>query len=509
LDKGSDVRFGSRLCENGVDGTILPAIWLEDWMARFVVGDDRSQSTLFPERLDEYLGEDNPVRAIDVFVDELDLAKLGFDGVEPEATGRPAYHPATLLKIYVYGYLNRVQSSRRLERECQRNIELVWLTGRLMPDFKTIADFRKDNGEAIRRVCREFVMLCRRLELFSEASVAIDGSKFKAVNTRDRNFTQAKMERRLAQIDESIARYLAQLDSADRQGEAVPEAKITRLNEKIVALRQEIGRLNQLNSRMMESEDKQISLTDPDARSMATSGRGSGVVGYNVQSAVDTRHHLIVAHEVTNVGSDRGQLPDMTERARAAIGSEAIEVVADRGYYSGEEIVACEQAGITVYLPKPMTSGLYAKGRFGKQDFVYVAADDIYLCPAGEQLTYHYTNQQDGKELRRYWTTACKACALKSKCTTGKERRISRWEHEAVLEAVQARLDRNPEKMRLRRQTVEHPFGTIKSWMGSTHFQMKRLKNVRTEMALHVLAYNMKRVMRLLGVGGLMEAIRA
>src|SRR5215213_8785987 len=242
-------------------------------MARFVVGDDRGQSTLFPERLDDYLGEDNPVRAVDVFVDELDLAGLGFGGVEPEATGRPAYHPATLLKIYVYGYLNRVQSSRRLERECQRNIELVWLTGRLMPDFKTIADFRKDNGEAIRRVCREFVMLCRRLELFSEASVAIDGSKFKAVNTRDRNFTQAKMQRRLAQID-----------SADRQGEAVPEAKITRLNEKIATLREEIQRLNGLNTLMMQTEDNQISLTDPDARSMATSGRGSGMVGYNVQS---------------------------------------------------------------------------------------------------------------------------------------------------------------------------------------------------------------------------------
>jgi len=235
-------------------------------MTRFVVGDDRSQSTLFPERLEDYLSEDNPVRAIDVFVDELDLARLGFGGVEPEATGRPAYHPRTLLKIYVYGYLNRVQSSRRLERECQRNIELVWLTGRLMPDFKTIADFRKDNGEAIRKVCREFVVLCRRLELFSEASVAIDGSKFKAVNTRDRNFTQAKMQRRLAQIDESIARYLSQLDSADRQGEAVPEAKITRLNEKIATLRQEIQRLNALNSEMMQSEDKQISLTDPDAR---------------------------------------------------------------------------------------------------------------------------------------------------------------------------------------------------------------------------------------------------
>src|SRR6202795_4755461 len=478
-------------------------------MKRYIEGEDRSQSTLFPEHLDDYIAEDNPVRVIDVFVDELDLSGLGFEGMAPEATGRPGYHPASLLKIYIYGYLNRIQSSRRLERETQRNVELIWLTGRLMPDFKTIADFRKDNGEAISKVCREFVVLCRRLELFSEASVAIDGSKFKAVNTRDRNFTQAKMQRRLAQIDESIARYLSQLDSADRQGEAVPEAKITRLNEKIATLRGEIQRLNGLNTLMMRTEDKQISLTDPDARSMATSGRGSGMVGYNVQSAVDTKHHLIVTHEVTNVASDRSQLSRMSEQARAAIGSDTIEAVADRGYYSGEEIVACEQAGVTVYLPKPMTSGINAKGRFGKQDFVYVAADDVYLCPAGEQLTYHYTNEEDGKTLRRYWTNACQACALKGQCTTGKERRISRWEHEAILEVVQARLDRNPDKMRERRQTVEHPFGTIKSWMGATHFQMKTLKHVRTEMALHVLAYNMKRVMSLLGVGGLMDAIRA
>jgi transposase len=478
-------------------------------MPRFVVGDDRSQSTLFPERLDEYLDDDNPVRVIDVFVDELDLAALGFGGVEPEATGRPAYHPATLLKLYVYGYLNRVQSSRRLERECQRNIELIWLTGRLMPDFKTIADFRKDNGEAIRKVCREFVVLCRRIELFSDTSVAIDGSKFKAVNTRDRNFTQAKMQRRLEQIDESIARYLSQLDSADRQGDAVPEAKITRLNEKIATLRQEIQRLNALNAQMMQTEDKQISLTDPDARSMATSGRGSGMVGYNVQSAVDTRHHLIVSHKVTNVGPDRGQLSNMAEQARTAIGSETIEVIADRGYYAGEEIKACEDAGITVYIPKILTSGAKAEGRFGKQDFVYVAKDDVYLCPAGERLTYRYTNEEGGKKLRRYWTTACQACALKSKCTTGRERRVARWEHEAILETVQARLDRNPDKMRVRRQTVEHPFGTIKSWMGSTHFQMKTLKHVGTEMALHVLAYNMKRVMRILGISGLMAAIHA
>src|ERR1039457_3710425 len=468
-------------------------------MKRFVEGADRGQSTLFPAVLDDYVGEDNPVRAIDVFVDGLDLVKLGFDGVEPLATGRPAYHPATQLKIYIYGYLNRVQSSRRLEREGQRNIELVWLTGRLMPDFKTIADFRKENGEDIRKVC---------LELVSETSVAIDGSKFKAVNARDRNFTQTKMQRRLAQIDESIARCLSQLDSADRQGEVVPEAKITRLNEKIAMLRQEIQRLNALNAHMMQTEDKQISLTDPDARPMATSGRGSGIVGYNVQSAVDTKHHIIVAQEVTNVGPDRGQLSNMSEQARSAVGSERIDVVADRGYFNGEEILACEKAGITVYLPKPMTSGAKAEGRFGKQDFVYVAKDDVYLCPAGERLTYRYTNEEDGKTLRRYWTTACQACALKSKCTTGQERRISRWEHEAVLETVQARLDRNPDKMRLRRQTVEHPFGTIKSWMGSTHFQMKTLKHVSTEMALHVLAYNMKRVMSILGVSELMEATR-
>jgi transposase len=478
-------------------------------MTRFVLGDDRSQSTLFPERLDDYLGDDNPVRAIDVFVDELDLAKLGFGGVEPEATGRPAYHPATLLKIYVYGYLNRVQSSRRLERECQRNIELVWLTGRLMPDFKTIADFRKDNGEAIRKVCREFVVLCRRLELFSETSVAIDGSKFKAVNARDRNFTQAKMQRRLEQIDESIARYLSQLDSADRQGPTVPEAKITRLNEKIATLRQEIQRLNALNAQMMQTEDKQISLTDPDARSMATSGRGSGIVGYNVQVAVDTKHHLIVTHEVTNVGTDRSQLAHVAKETKVMLELENLDVVADRGYFNSEEILACEKAGITVTLPKPMTSNSKAEGRFGKQDFRYVAEEDIYICPAGEKLAYHYTTEENGLVLRRYWTNACQSCAIKHSCTTAKERRITRWEHEHILEAVQRRLDEHPEKMRQRRETVEHPFGTIKSWMGSTHFQMKTLKHVGTEMALHVLAYNMKRVMKILGVGGLMEAIHA
>jgi hypothetical protein len=317
------------------------------------------------------------------------------------------------------------------------------------------------------------------------------------------------VKRRLEQVDESIARYLAQLDTADRQGPTVPEAKTTHLKEKIAKLREEIERLNALNARMMASDYKQISLTDPDARSMATSGKGSGIVGYNVQSAVDTTHHLIVAHEVTNVGTDRSQLSNMAEQARTEIGAETLDVVADRGYYDGKEIMACETVGITVTLPKPMTSSAKAAGRFGNQDFVYVAADDVYCCPAGERLTYRFTTEEAGKTLRRYWTTACQTCALKAEGTPGKERRISRWQHETILETVQARLDRNPDKMRVRRQTVEHSFGTIKAWMGATHFQMRTLPKVASEMALHVLAYNMKRVMRILGVGGLIAAMRA
>jgi len=477
-------------------------------MAGFVEGIDRSQHSLFPAVLDDYVAEDNPVRAIEAFADGLDLGQLGFTRVEALVTGRPGYHPATLLKIYIYGYLNRIPSSRRLERECQRNIELVWLTGQLAPDFKTIADFRKDNGKAICEVCRAFVALCRKLDLLSAASIAIDGSKFKAVNARDKNFTEAKMKRRLERIDESIARYMAQLETADRHGDAVPEARVARLQDKIVKLKEEIARLNAINADMMKSEDKQISLTDPDARSMTTSGKDTGIVGYNVQAAVDTENHLIVAHEVTNVGTDRHQLSNMAEQARTEMGVETHDAVADRGYYEGEEIKACEEAGITVTLPKPQTSGAKAAGRFGKQDFVYVAAEDVYRCPAGERLTYRFTGEEDGKKLRRYWTSACQTCALKAQCTTGPERRIARWEHEAVLEKVQQRLDRNPDKMTLRRQTAEHPFGTIKAWMGATHFLMRGLPKVATEMALNVLAYNMKRVMAILGVGNLLVAMQ-
>ena len=478
-------------------------------MKRFVEGLDRGQSTLFPECLEDWVSEENPVRVIDVFVDELDLAELGFDRVDPKATGRPAYHPSVLLKLYIYGYLNRVQSSRRLEREARRNVEVMWLTGRLVPDHKTIADFRKDSGPAIRKVCAQFVTLCRRLDLFADASVAIDGSKFKAVNNRDRNFTRAKMKRRLEQIEESVARYLHQLDSADRQEPSLAQTtKTTRLKEKIETLKEEMQRLQALEARMHETPDQQISLTDPDARSMATSGRGSGVVGYNVQTAVDTQHHLIVTHDVTNVGTDRSQLSRVAKQTKATLGSDSLEVVADRGYFNSTEILACEEAGITVTLPKPLTSGNRAKGRFVKQDFRYIAEDDVYICPANERLTYRYTNEEKGLTLRRYWTNACLSCAIKHRCTTGRERRVTRWEHEQVLETVQRRLDEHPERMRQRRETVEHPFGTIKARMGATHFLMKTLPRVRTEMALHVLAYNLTRLINILGTGPLMAAMR-
>ena len=477
-------------------------------MSRFVEGEDRRQPALLPSCLDDYVDEDNPARVIDVFVDELDLAVLGF-GTTPAATGRPAYHPGTLLKLYIYGYLNRVQSSRRLEREAGRNVELMWLTGKLAPDHKTIADFRKDNGPAIQAAGARFVALCRELGLFVQALAAVDGSKFKAVNTRDKNFTPTKLRKRIEQVEAAIAGYLQDLDTADRQeGEAI-EARAERLRDKIVVLRAQMQALRAMEAQVAAAPDGQVSLTDPDARSMATSGRGSGMVGYNVQSVVDAEHHLIVAHDVVMTGSDRQQLSAMAGKAKDAMGADALDVLADRGYFSGAEILACESLGATPYVPKPFNSGAKADGRFGKQDFVYLPDEDAYRCPAGQKLGWRMTTEEKGLNLHRYWNlSSCGACPLKPQCTPSKERRITRWEHEAVVDAMQRRMDLAPYAMRARRRIVEHPFGTIKAWMGHTHFLMKRLPNVKTEIGLHVLAYNLKRVMAILGTKPLIAAIQ-
>jgi transposase len=439
-------------------------------MKRYVEGEDRSQAIMFPERLDDYIADDNPVRVIDVFIEELDLAALGFQGMQPEATGRPAYHPSTLLKIYVYGYLNRIQSSRRLEREAQRNVELVWLTGKLMPDFKTIADFRKDNGAGIRRVCAEFVVLCRRMKLFSESVVAIDGSKFKAVNNRDRNFTEKKIKSRLEHLEKAVQHYLDDRSSpsAARRALRVPGQAPDRLGP----------------------------------------GKGTGTVGYNVQTAVDTKNHMIVAHEVTNVTHDRESLSEMANLARDALGKKSLTALADRGYYNGEQIRDVQLGGMTPLVPRTVTSGARADGRFDKRDFLYNRKRDEYRCPAGKRAIHRFSSVEKGMTIHTYWSSSCPRCPIKDRCTPSNYRRIRRWEHEAMLEQMQRRLDDMPEALKLRRCTVEHPFGTIKAWMGATHFLMKTLPKVSTEMSLHVLAYNIKRAMRIVGTPNLIEAIR-
>lgn len=418
-------------------------------MKRFIQGESRTQSTLLPELLDDYIADANPVRVIDVFVDELELGQLGFGGIDPASTGRPAYHPGILLKIYIYGYLNRIQSSRRLERECQRNVELMWLTGRLIPDHKTIANFRKENGKAIRSVCRQFVVLCQQLNLFADALVAIDGSKFKAVNNRDRNFTSAKLKRRMEEIESSIHRYLTALDTADRQEPATAQIKTERLHDKISALKKQMKALKNIEAQLEASPDKQISHTDPDARSMKT--RGTGIVGYNLQTAVDAKYHLIVAHQVINTGTDRDQLSTMANKARTAMGRDHLTVVADRGYFNGEEILACHQTNITPIVPKTMTSAATADGRFDKADFIYNAQTDEYRCPAGQNLIWRFSRIEKDLKISRYWSSHCPRCSIKAQCTPSDYRRVSRWEHEDVLDEMQARLDRTPDSMRIRR----------------------------------------------------------
>lgn len=477
-------------------------------MKRFIEGECRDQVTLLPECLDDFIGEDNPVRIVDVFVDELDLQALGFNRAAPASTGRPAYHPAVLLKLYIYGYLNRIQSSRRLEREAQRNVELMWLTGRLAPDFKTIADFRHHNGVGIRKVCSHFIGICRELKLFSQAIIAIDGSKFKAVNNGDNNFSNGKIEGRKRQIEQSIQRYLDALETADRTQPAEVEAKTKRLKEKIELLRLQMQKLEQVQEQIKQQPDGQISTVDPDSRVMIS--KGQGVVGYNVQAAVDTQNHLIVAHEVTNIGNDRAQLSKMAKAAKQEMAADNLQALADRGYFNGPEIKACEDAGIEAFVPKPLTSNAKADGRFDKSDFVYLSETDEYLCPAGEIAIHRFnTVERSGLNVRVYWSSACIGCSRKSECTTSQYRRIRRWEHEDVLERMQERLNTKTDAMTVRRRTVEHVFGTLKHWMGSTHFLTKTLTHVATEMSLHVLAYNFKRVMRILGAQNMMQAVRS
>jgi len=474
----------------------------------YIEGTHRDQTVLFPESLDEYVAGENPVRVIEAFVESLDLRALGFTHTVLNETGRPPYHPGVLLGLYVYGYLNRLRSSRVLEREAQRNVEVMWLTRKLTPDFKTLANFRRNNRKAIREVCRAFTQFCRDLDLFSRDLVAIDGSKFKAVNSRGRNFTDRKLQQALKDIDQKIEAYLDELDANDAQEPEERKLSAEELKEKIKLLKERMKNYKGLQRLLDESDQSQISVTDPDSRSMPVGGGRVTDVAYNVQVAVDPKHKLIVEHEVTNAVTERGLLSKMALRAKEALGVDRLEVLTDMGYYDGQQVKTCLEAGITPYIPKPNTSANTQLGLFGKEDFRYDPQNDCYGCPAGERLTFRWQSTEKGRQRRYYTTPACARCTLKPQCTRDPGgRRITRWGYEDLLEDMQRRVRASPGKMKLRKQLAEHPFGTIKRAWNQGYFLTRGLENVRAEMSLTILAYNFKRVIKILGVPRMIEAL--
>jgi len=475
----------------------------------YIAGVDREQQVLFPETLDEYVAEDNAVRFIDAFVATLDMAKLGFARAIPGEDGRPAYDPRDLLRLFIYGYLNRTRSSRKLEIETHRNLEVIWLMRKLRPDHKTISIFRREHPEALKQVTREFTVLCKELNLFGSSLVFIDGSKFRAVNNKDRNFTGPRLKKLLAMIDERIDEYLKELEEADAAEEGRAGATDADLRTKIEALRERKKLYASYQEQLKESGEKQLSLTDPESRRMKV--RGDMDVCYNVQIAVDSKHHLIVAHDVTDEVNDREQLAPMAVAALEELGVGTLEVGADRGYHNGAHVVECEANGITPYVPAPNTSKNQGRGLFTKEEFTYSAERDAYLCPAEQWLSPCTESVKNGRTLLYYanWE-ACAGCPLREQCTTAKQgRRIMRTPEEERVDAMAERLKERPELMLERKCVVEHPFGTVKrSWDGS-YFLLKGLRKVRGEFSLAVLAYNIRRVLNLLGVECLLEVLRS
>jgi len=471
-----------------------------------IQGVQRDAVLLFPASLDEYITDDNPVRFIDAFVDQLDLQELGFRRAVAAPTGRPAYHPGDLLKLSIYGYLNRLRSSRLLERESHRNVELIWLLKKLTPDFKTIADFRKDNLQPLQKVCRAFTLLCKELELFGGELVAIDGSKFKAWNNRKRNWNDEKLKRALQEIDHKITSYLQELDAHDRQDPNPPRLTALELQARIEQLRVRQEQYQTLREELAASGESQISLTDPDSRSMSI---GQGVeVCYNVQVVTDAKHKLIVANDVTNDPTDSDQLAPMAIGAKEVLGVETLEATADMGYAHGEQVKQCESAKIVAYVPKPHTSRSQRKGLFTKDDFRYDAIDDAYTCPNGAVLTFRFQTTEKGRETRYYATNACGVCPIKARCTENKRgRRLTRWVDEHILEEMEQRVQTRPEILRQRKELVEHVFGTMKRHMQHGYFLLKTLAKVRAEFSLTVLTYNLKRVIAIMGVPKLLAAL--
>lgn len=471
----------------------------------YINGMDRRQSVAFPSYLDDYVAEDNPVRFIDAFVATLDLAGLGFDRSEPKDRGRPAYRPGLLLGLYVYGYLNNIRSSRKLEREAKRNIELMWLMERLTPDHKTIANFRKDNLEPIKRTCRQFTTLCKKMGLFGGELVAVDGSKFKADNSRERNFDKKKLEKLIRLADDRIDEYMKELDEADKREDESEANNPTaqELKEKIEELKKRKKRHEERQKKLENSGKRQLSETDSDARLMKV--KQGKEVSYNAQIVVDSLHKLVVEHEVTNEGDDHNQLANMATKAKQTLEVEQLEAVVDKGYYDSDEIKKCEEEGITVYVKRRKAGRQH--GVYSSEEFTYIADQDVYRCPAGEQLRYRGKSKEKGRGVKYYIASACTGCAVKSKCTSAAFRQIKRLMNAEVLERVEARVRAGPEKLKLRKELAEHPFGTIKRGMGQGYFLMRGLQKVSTEMSITIMAYNMKRVMNIMEVNKLIEAL--
>jgi transposase len=472
-------------------------------------GINRKQTILFPEVIDDYISDENSVRFIDAYVDSLDVEELGFEHATPAKTGCSPYHPGDLLKLYIYGYMNRIRSSRELEKATQRNVEVIWLLRRLSPDFKTIADFRKNNTGAMKQVCREFTLLCKKLDLFGGELVGIDGSKFSAVNHDSRCYTKQKLQRLIGEIEEKINRYFTQLESADTEVEIQYRTQNRlKLSDQIVQLQKHKAELQQWQQMLKESGDSAISLTDSDSRLMI-SGKHGNDVSYNAQIAVDSKHKLIVAYELTNEANDLHQIYSLAKEAREILEVEHLDVTADKGYYNKTEIAKCEQNNIGCYVPEPEKSQNKALGLFTEKDFQYDSIKDIYLCPARQRLTFHYQIVKGNKAERVYETNYCKECLLRAKCTRSKDnnRRIYRWVHEDLIDIMRERMKSSPDKAKKRKELVEHPFATIKHWMNQGYFLMRGKQKVKAELSMSVLVYNMKRVLNILGFPSLLSEL--
>ena len=462
-----------------------------------VKGQNRDQATLFPERLDDLINDDNAVRVIDAFVDSLDLKALGFARIETQGTGRPPYHPGDLLKLYLYGYMYRIRSCRRLERECHKNIEVLWLLNRLAPDFKTIANFRVDNREALLRVCAAFVQFCRSQSLYGGDTIAIDGSKFAADNAPSRVLRKKDLARELARLDAKIAGWLDELDDDD--DDEPPSGGNTKAA--LAALEAE---RESLTEQIQSLDAKRLAVqpaTDPDARVMK-----HHKIGYNVQTAVDDKHHLIVAVDVVQSAVDQDQLYRMARRSQRQLQEKTMRVLADAGYSSGRQFKRCQAHGLRPYVPVNRSINNHGDGQlFDKSAFSYHANGDYYACPAGETLPRKSKSTKN--RLYLYTSDACTGCRLKAQCTTAKQRWVSRHFDEDVLNEVADRTDANPLMMRRRKAMVEHPFGTLKRRMDGGRFLLRGLEKVKAEMALAVTAYNLTRAINVLGARRLCQAL--